>query len=107
MGRERGSIRGDPCAFVLTACIRRSSRQPALWPPDIRRVGRVAPCPRADPAPPAPEPEHRPESGEFLRRSYRNEAGVRQYRLYVPSGYRGEPAPLLVLLHGCKQSPED
>jgi len=69
--------------------------------------GRVSPFTRADPAPPAPEPEHRPESGEFLRRSYRNEAGVRQYRLYVPSGYRGEPAPLLVLLHGCKQSPED
>ena len=65
--------------------------------------GRVSPFTRAHPAQPAPEPEH----GEFLRRSYRNEAGVRQYRLYVPSGYRGEPATLLVLLHGCKQSPED
>ena len=52
-------------------------------------------------------PNTGPEFGEFLRRSYRNEAGVRQYRLYVPSGYRGEPAPLVVLLHGCKQSPED
>jgi len=65
------------------------------------------PMPPSEPAPPAAEPEGWPGAGEFLRRSYRNEAGICQYRLYVPSGYRGEPAPLVVLLHGCKQSPED
>jgi len=76
--------------------------------PDAFRewLGRVSPIAPGEPVS-SPEPEHRPGAGEFLRRSYRNEAGVRQYRLYVPSGYRGEPAPLVVLLHGCKQSPED
>src|ERR1700730_6429293 len=48
-----------------------------------------------------------PESGQFFARSYSNQVGTRAYKLYVPSGYRGEPLPLIVMLHGCTQSPDD
>jgi len=48
-----------------------------------------------------------PESGVFLARSYSNQVGIRAYKLYVPSGYRGQPLPLIVMLHGCTQSPDD
>src|ERR1700704_509718 len=44
---------------------------------------------------------------QFEERSYANEAGSREYKLYVPSGYTGQALPLVVMLHGCKQSPDD
>ncbi|MEH6433474.1 extracellular catalytic domain type 1 short-chain-length polyhydroxyalkanoate depolymerase [Massilia sp. DD77] len=45
--------------------------------------------------------------GKFVDGSYTNEAGSRDYKLYVPSSYTGDPVPLLVMLHGCTQDPED
>ena len=54
----------------------------------------------------APEAEV-PAGAQFLSRSFSNPAGARPYRLYVPSGYTGQPVPLIVMLHGCTQSPAD
>ena len=48
-----------------------------------------------------------PDGGRFLAASYSNQAGNRDYKLYVPSGYRGQAVPLVVMLHGCTQSPDD
>ena len=61
----------------------------------------------AKPFPPrAPDPVM-PDGAKFLAGTYADQAGSRDYRLYVPSGYHGEPVPLVVMLHGCTQSPED
>jgi poly(hydroxyalkanoate) depolymerase family esterase len=48
-----------------------------------------------------------PEGRRFIDGSYSNPAGSRTYRLFIPSGYHGQPLPLIVMLHGCTQSPED
>jgi poly(hydroxyalkanoate) depolymerase family esterase len=52
-------------------------------------------------------PASPPEIGKFLDKVYTNTAGTRTYKLYIPSGYTGQAVPLVVMLHGCTQSPVD
>ena len=56
----------------------------------------------ADGAPPA--------QGQFLLRSFANAAGTRAYKVYIPHGVGSRsirPNALVVMLHGCTQSPDD
>jgi poly(hydroxyalkanoate) depolymerase family esterase len=48
-----------------------------------------------------------PDGTSFVEDTYKNAAGSRAYRLFTPSGYRGQAIPLVIMLHGCTQSPED
>jgi poly(hydroxyalkanoate) depolymerase family esterase len=48
-----------------------------------------------------------PEGAQFISGSYTNHAGTRGYKLYIPSTYKGQAMPLLVMLHGCTQDPDD
>src|ERR1039457_6046415 len=45
--------------------------------------------------------------GRFLSASYSNHAGSRTYKLYIPSAFHGQTLPLVVMLHGCNQNPDD
>ena len=45
--------------------------------------------------------------GKFLSGSFSNNAGMRKYKLYVPAAYTGKAVPLVVMLHGCTQNPDD
>lgn len=48
-----------------------------------------------------------PDGAQFLARSFTCTAGSRSYRLYVPASAPDRPRGLVVMLHGCKQDPED
>ena len=48
-----------------------------------------------------------PKGARFIEGHYSNAAGSRAYKLFVPSGHQGQPRPLIVMLHGCTQSPDD
>ncbi|MGH8172186.1 MAG: extracellular catalytic domain type 1 short-chain-length polyhydroxyalkanoate depolymerase, partial [Rhodanobacteraceae bacterium] len=49
-------------------------------------------------------------TGVFEVKSFANSAGKRDYKLYIPENYSAQPGtlrPLVVMLHGCTQSPDD
>ena len=61
---------------------------------------------RRSPAP-VSTPDIVPAGGRFIEATYSNPAGTRKYKLYIPSRYQGQAVPLVVMLHGCTQSPDD
>jgi len=68
--------------------------------------GYRGPAPWSEPIPDR-APDIVPDGGRFISGLYTNHAGTRSYKLYIPSSYHGQPLPLVVMLHGCTQNPDD
>ncbi|GAB3253297.1 CE1 family esterase [Chitinimonas naiadis] len=56
---------------------------------------------------PRTEPAGKTGEGRFLAGRFSGTAGSRNYKLYIPSGPLDQPLPLIVMLHGCTQNPDD
>ena len=74
------------------------ARRPQQW-------GHTKPARRPAPTPESARDEQ--TGAQFLSGSYVNSAGTRAYKLYIPSAYHGQTLPLVVMLHGCSQDPDD
>ncbi len=82
--------RGRPADWL------RSTRDFLREAADVQPEAEATPRPAAERAP-----------GQFIAGSYGNQAGTRGYKLYLPTGHAGKSLPLVVMLHGCKQNPDD
>lgn len=51
--------------------------------------------------------EPRPPAGRFIAGAFGSGRAQRNYKLYVPPQAGSEPLPLVVMLHGCTQDPDD
>lgn len=58
-----------------------------------------------DRGPSTRDAQHR--SGSFGAHEFRNDAGSRAYKVYVPAGTSDAPRAMIVMLHGCTQSADD
>lgn len=73
-------------------------------PSVIDVVAREVETPEAEPAPLKPPPA---SPGQFVRRQFRSKTGARAYKVFVPTSRVDAPMPMVVMLHGCTQSPDD
>ncbi len=48
-----------------------------------------------------------PEGAQYLTRTHRSASGARGYKLYLPASHPERPKGLILMLHGCSQSPDD
>ena len=90
----------------------RANTTPAAQPNklfDVRQLKKHRPIkmPGVVKRAPMPARDILPEGARFIEGTFNSPAGNRHYRLFIPSSYREQPLPLVVMLHGCTQSPED
>ncbi|MGB9991978.1 extracellular catalytic domain type 1 short-chain-length polyhydroxyalkanoate depolymerase [Massilia sp. SM-13] len=84
----------------------RKVRKPPFSMPGVELPGGLMPEP-ARRKPPRTPAAPLPAGARFLAAAYRGAEGSRSYKLYVPASYQGQAMPLVVMLHGCTQDPDD
>jgi poly(hydroxyalkanoate) depolymerase family esterase len=55
----------------------------------------------------APSAAERPRAPRFGESTYTAQAGTRRFKLFEPAGHPAALLPLVVMLHGCGQDPDD
>lgn len=81
-------------SMILDGCVFEVDEQPSV-------------AARAAPVPPQAPSRGPAENGQFISGSHTEASRTRRYKLFVPPGHTGRPLPLVLMLHGCTQNPDD
>ena len=73
----------------------------------LRSANRPSLAPSAKPLRKPPIAPPVPPGAAFLTKTFSCAAGSRDYKVYIPGHARGRKRPLLIMLHGCTQDPDD
>jgi poly(hydroxyalkanoate) depolymerase family esterase len=90
--RNTNSHRDPAFADVRISQLKATIAEPSVEPIATRQFSRPLP---------------REQRGRFMSLCFDGQEGRRAYKLFIPSGYYGQPCPLIVMLHGCTQNPDD
>jgi poly(hydroxyalkanoate) depolymerase family esterase len=72
----------------------------------MRAVQSLMPGVAQTPKPPVISPSI-PKGAQFVGRTHRSASGTRGYLLYLPTSQPKRPRGLILMLHGCTQTPQD
>ena len=109
--RRADSPAVDP--LVLDGCVFEVGARTPVAPTTVAADARSGAAPGAEPpAPLRPAQGRAPTAarggaGEFSSGTHTHASRTRQYKIYVPPGAGGRQLPLVVMLHGCTQDPDD
>ena len=109
-GLGRGTAQGGHIAEVIDDALARAGLLGASAAPATKTAGPDVVTPWSAPTPDAGAEPTVSSKGQFLSRTFTSPVGTLAYKLYVPSSYDAaatRAVPLLVMLHGCTQSPDD
>ncbi|WP_309681881.1 PHB depolymerase family esterase [Polaromonas sp.] len=88
----RGPVAGPPDAgLILDGCVFEVRARPPATPFVV----------------PATAPVRQTGQADFTSASHTHGGLTRRYKLYTPPGHAGKALPLVVMLHGCTQNPDD
>ena len=73
----------------------------------LRSGGGAAPPSESAPVDPIAPQDPVPSGGSFTSQAFAGPEGARPYKLFVPTRTGIEPRPLVLMLHGCTQDPDD
>jgi poly(hydroxyalkanoate) depolymerase family esterase len=102
-----GNARAPWREFLPTRGLSRAARPLGEVLTLLRRANRPGSAPSAEPLKRAPIAPPVPPGAAFLTNTFSCAAGSRDYKVYLPSHVNGRKRPLIVMLHGCTQEPDD